>query len=68
MDFDVKKLSRWFREPSCLLPILFCDSLKYANRARNIKNRAVLNEKEDGWEEVGWLQGAFTRLCGKGGN
>jgi kinesin family protein 4/21/27 len=38
------------------------NTLKYANRARNIKNRAVLNEKEDGWEDVEWLQGAVTRL------
>jgi len=38
------------------------NTLKYANRARNIKNRAVLNEKEDGWEDVDWLQGMVTRL------
>ncbi|KAG6833664.1 hypothetical protein H0H87_002860 [Tephrocybe sp. NHM501043] len=38
------------------------NTLKYANRARNIKNRAVLNEKEDGWEDVEWLQGTVTRL------
>ncbi len=68
MNFDVKKLSRWFREPPRLLQILVCDSLKYANRAQNIKNRAILNEKEDRWEEVEWLQGAVTRLCGKGRN
>lgn len=38
------------------------NTLKYANRARNIKNRAILNEKEDGWDDVEWLQGTVTRL------
>lgn len=38
------------------------NTLKYANRARNIKNRAVLNEKEEGWDDVEWLQGMVTRL------
>ncbi|TFK42468.1 kinesin domain-containing protein [Crucibulum laeve] len=38
------------------------NTLKYANRARNIKNRAVVNEKEDGWDDVEWLQTAVTRL------
>ncbi|GLB34798.1 putative kinesin motor, catalytic domain [Lyophyllum shimeji] len=38
------------------------NTLKYANRARNIKNRAVLNEKEEGWDDVEWLQGTITRL------
>lgn len=38
------------------------NTLKYANRARNIKNRAVLNEREEGWEDVEWLQGMVTRL------
>lgn len=38
------------------------NTLKYANRARNIKNRAVVNEKEDGWDDVEWLQGQVTRL------
>ena len=38
------------------------NTLKYANRARNIKNRAVLNEKEDGWDDVEWLQGTVLRL------
>ncbi|RDB21522.1 hypothetical protein Hypma_011769 [Hypsizygus marmoreus] len=38
------------------------NTLKYANRARNIKNRAVLNEREDGWDDVEWLQGTITRL------
>lgn len=38
------------------------NTLKYANRARNIKNRAVINEKEEGWDDVEWLQGMVTRL------
>ncbi|KAH9945823.1 kinesin-domain-containing protein [Epithele typhae] len=38
------------------------NTLKYANRARNIKNRAVLNEREEGWDDVEWLQGMVTRL------
>lgn len=38
------------------------NTLKYANRARNIKNRAVLNEKEEGWDDLEWLQGTITRL------
>ncbi|KAH7919411.1 hypothetical protein BV22DRAFT_861012 [Leucogyrophana mollusca] len=38
------------------------NTLKYANRARNIKNHAILNEKEDGWDDVKWLQGYVTQL------
>ena len=38
------------------------NTLKYANRARNIKNRAVVNEKEDGWDDMEWLQGTVSRL------
>ena len=38
------------------------NTLKYANRARNIKNRAIVNEKEDGWDDIEWLQGTVTRL------
>jgi DNA repair exonuclease SbcCD ATPase subunit len=38
------------------------NTLKYANRARNIKNRAVVAEREEGWEDVEWLQAAVTRL------
>ena len=38
------------------------NTLKYANRARNIKNRAVVNEKEEGWDDVEWLQGMVMRL------
>ena len=28
------------------------NTLKYANRARNIKNRAVVTEKEEGWDDT----------------
>ncbi|KAG8922571.1 hypothetical protein FRC02_011756, partial [Tulasnella sp. 418] len=38
------------------------NTLKYANRARNIKNRAEVKEKEEGWEDVEWLQGMVTKL------
>ncbi|EJD02223.1 kinesin [Fomitiporia mediterranea MF3/22] len=38
------------------------NTLKYANRARNIKNRAVVTEKEEGWDDLEWLQNMVTRL------
>ncbi|TFK54668.1 kinesin-domain-containing protein [Heliocybe sulcata] len=38
------------------------NTLKYANRARNIKNRVTLNEKEEGWDDVEWLQTTVARL------
>ncbi|KAF7322353.1 Kinesin domain-containing protein [Mycena chlorophos] len=38
------------------------NTLKYANRARNIKNNATVNAKEDGWDDVEWLQGTVRRL------
>ncbi|KAJ7085691.1 kinesin [Mycena belliarum] len=38
------------------------NTLKYANRARNIKNNAVVTAKEDGWDDVDWLQGTVERL------
>ncbi|KZT09755.1 kinesin [Laetiporus sulphureus 93-53] len=38
------------------------NTLKYANRARNIKNRVVVNEKEEGWDDLEWLQGTVMRL------
>ncbi|GAA99932.1 hypothetical protein E5Q_06635 [Mixia osmundae IAM 14324] len=38
------------------------NTLKYANRARNIKNKAELNEIEEGWEDVEWLQKTVRRL------
>jgi hypothetical protein len=38
------------------------NTLKYANRARNIKNRAEIREKEEGWDDVEWLQSMVTKL------
>lgn len=38
------------------------NTLKYANRARNIKNRAEIKEKEDGWDDLEWLQAMVTKL------
>lgn len=37
-------------------------TVKYANRARNIKNRAEINEIEVGWDDVEYLQRSITRL------
>lgn len=38
------------------------NTLQYANRARNIKNKAELNEVEVGWEDVDYLQTLVTKL------
>ena len=38
------------------------NTLKYANRARNIKNKAEIREKEDGWDDIEWLQTMVTKL------
>ncbi|KAF8311679.1 uncharacterized protein EI90DRAFT_3160391 [Cantharellus anzutake] len=38
------------------------NTLKYANRARNIKNKAEIREKEDGWDDLEWLQTMVTKL------
>jgi len=38
------------------------NTLKYANRARNIKNRAEIREKEEGWDDVEWLQSMVSKL------
>jgi len=38
------------------------NTLKYANRARNIKNRAEIREKEEGWDDLEWLQNMINRL------
>ncbi|KAK4053820.1 hypothetical protein OIV83_001476 [Microbotryomycetes sp. JL201] len=37
-------------------------TVKYANRARNIKNRAEINEMEVGWDDVEYLQRTVTKL------
>ncbi|KAA1097254.1 hypothetical protein PGTUg99_013895 [Puccinia graminis f. sp. tritici] len=38
------------------------NTLKYANRARNIKNRAEVNAQEVGWEDVEYLQSTIIKL------
>ncbi|PWN46165.1 kinesin-domain-containing protein [Ceraceosorus guamensis] len=38
------------------------NTLQYANRARNIKNKAELNEVEAGWEDVEHLQNLVIKL------
>ncbi|UZJ52336.1 hypothetical protein CBS101457_001656 [Exobasidium rhododendri] len=38
------------------------NTLQYANRARNIKNKAELNEVEIGWEDVEYLQSQVMKL------
>lgn len=40
-------------------------TVKYANRARNIKNRAEINEVEVGWDDVDYLQRTILRLRGE---
>ncbi|GAA5822763.1 hypothetical protein JCM11251_004368 [Rhodosporidiobolus azoricus] len=37
-------------------------TLKYANRARNIKNRAEINEVEAGWDNIEYLHRTITKL------
>ncbi|RHZ47071.1 hypothetical protein Glove_593g4 [Diversispora epigaea] len=37
-------------------------TLKYANRARNIKNTALVNKEESGWNDVAHLQGLVIKL------
>ncbi|CAG8542125.1 7973_t:CDS:2, partial [Cetraspora pellucida] len=37
-------------------------TLKYANRARNIKNSAVVNQEEAGWQDVEYLQNLVLKL------
>ena len=37
-------------------------TIKYANRARNIKNRAEVNQQEAGWDDIQHLQAALTKL------
>ncbi|KAI5477228.1 kinesin family member 4/7/21/27 [Pseudohyphozyma bogoriensis] len=40
-------------------------TVKYANRAKNIKNRAEINEVEVGWDDVDYLQKTILRLRGE---
>ena len=41
------------------------NTLRYANRARNIKNRAELNEVEQGWDDIEYLQRTIVKLRGE---
>ncbi|GAA5922248.1 hypothetical protein JCM3775_005672 [Rhodotorula graminis] len=41
------------------------NTLRYANRARNIKNRAEVNEVEQGWDDVEYLQRTIVKLRGE---
>ena len=55
---------------ACVSPAEFnlnetLSTLKYANRARNIKNRAEINEVEVGWDDVDYLQRTILRLRGE---
>lgn len=52
---------------ACISPAEFnlhetLSTLKYANRARNIKNRAEINETESGWDDLVYLQRTITKL------
>lgn len=52
---------------ACVSPVEFnlgetLNTLKYGARARNIKNRAEVNEVEVGWDDVEHLQGAVMKL------
>ncbi|CAI2167152.1 10509_t:CDS:2, partial [Funneliformis geosporum] len=38
------------------------NTLKYANRARNIKNIAAVNQEETGWNDIGHLQHLVIKL------
>src|SRR5205085_3578184 len=38
------------------------NTLKYANRARNIKNVATINQEEDGWNDLEHLQNLVLKL------
>ncbi|CAG8487035.1 13777_t:CDS:2 [Acaulospora colombiana] len=52
---------------ACVSPAEFnltetTNTLKYAHRARNIKNTAKVNQEESGWNDVGHLQGLVLKL------
>lgn len=52
---------------ACVSPVEYnvgetINTLKYANRARNIKNKAKITQIEDGWDDLEWLQGTVARL------
>lgn len=52
---------------ACVSPIEYnlnetLNTVKYANRARNIKNRAEVNAIEAGWDDVEYLQSTVIKL------
>ncbi|CAH1756067.1 5411_t:CDS:10 [Entrophospora sp. SA101] len=52
---------------ACISPAAFnlnetVNTLKYANRARNIKNLATVNQEETGWNDVSHLQNLVVKL------
>ena len=52
---------------ACVSPAEFntnetINTLKYANRARNIKNKAEVNQVEAGWEDIEYLQNTIIKL------
>lgn len=52
---------------ACVSPIEYninetINTIKYASRARNIKNTAKINAVEAGWDDVEHLQALVTRL------
>ncbi|CAG8612670.1 3497_t:CDS:2, partial [Ambispora leptoticha] len=52
---------------ACVSPAEFnlnetVNTIKYANRARNIKNQARVNEEESGWQDVEHLQSLVIKL------
>ncbi|GJN88660.1 hypothetical protein Rhopal_001626-T1 [Rhodotorula paludigena] len=52
---------------ACVSPTEFnlqetLNTLRYANRARNIKNRAEINEVEAGWDDVDYLHRTILKL------
>ncbi|CAG8459131.1 17870_t:CDS:2 [Dentiscutata erythropus] len=55
---------------ACVSPIEYnmnetISTLKYANRARNIKNLASVNQEEAGWNDVNHLQNLVMKLRGE---
>ncbi|CAG8460397.1 8435_t:CDS:2 [Acaulospora morrowiae] len=52
---------------ACVSPAEFnlnetVNTLKYANRARNIKNNAVVNQEEAGWQDLEYVQSLVVKL------
>ncbi|KAF0443114.1 kinesin-domain-containing protein [Gigaspora margarita] len=52
---------------ACVSPVEYnihetISTLKYANRARNIKNSAIVNQEETGWQDIEYLQTLVLKL------